>query len=308
MGGAAVARGGLSLGSLVAFYALLALLRGQVGIVLGTAPQVISGTESLDRLRGDSRRAGVRALPGRAKDRLLRSRGTADVRFAYRDGEPVLRGVDLEVTAAGQHVAVVGPNGSGKSTIVALALGFYRPERGAVLADGVPYDELDVRALRRRIGVVPQDPILFPGTIADNIAYGLPGLDMARVQDAARRATADAFIAGLPRGYDTAVGDEGDLLSGGQRQRIAIARALLREPALLILDEPTSGMDRQVVGELLAALSDLPGDPAILLIAHDPAVVDAADRVYAIDAGVLSAATPRRFAAAAPGPPPPSAG
>jgi ATP-binding cassette subfamily B protein len=286
VGGAAVADGRISLGSLVAFYALLALLRGQLGIVLATLPQVVSGTESLDRLEALLDEPAREPYDGSRRIDFDGAVALRDVHFAYREGEPILRGVDLEI-AAGERVAIVGANGSGKSTIASLLVGFYRPDAGAALASGVSYDELDMRELRRRIAVVPQDPILFPGTIADNIAYGVPGVDEARLREAARRATADDFITELPRGYETQVGDEGGLLSGGQRQRIAIARALLRDFALLIADEPTSAVDRAVVSVLLAGLRELPGDPAILLIAHDPAVVAEADRVYELDAGVL---------------------
>jgi ABC-type multidrug transport system fused ATPase/permease subunit len=286
VGGAAVGDGRITLGSLVAFYALLALLRGQLAIALVALPQVVSGTESLDRLEALLDEPAREPYHGSRRIDFDGAVALRDVHFAYRKGEPILRGVDLEI-AAGERVAIVGPNGSGKSTIAALLVGFYRPDVGGALASGVPYDELDMRELRRRIAVVPQDPILFPGTIADNIAYGVPDVDEALLRAAAQRATADDFIAQLPRGYETQVGDEGGLLSGGQRQRIAIARALLRDFALLILDEPTSAVDRAVVSALLAGLRELPGDPAILLIAHEPAVVAEADRVYELDAGVL---------------------
>ncbi len=286
VGGAAVADHSISLGSLVAFYALLALLRGQLGIVLSTLPSIISGTESLDRLEALLDEPAREPYSGTRRIDFDGSVSLRGARFAYREGEPVLRGVDLEV-GPGERVAIVGVNGSGKSTIASLLLGFHRPQEGAVLASGVPYDELDMRALRRRIAFVPQDPILFPGTIEQNIGYGLSDPDSEVVREAARRATADDFIRELPAGYDTQAGDEGDLLSGGQRQRIAIARALTREFDLLILDEPTSAVDREVVGRLLGELGELPGEPAILLIAHDPAVVAAAERVYELRDGIL---------------------
>jgi ABC-type multidrug transport system fused ATPase/permease subunit len=143
----------------------------------------------------------------------------------------------------------------------------------------VPYDELDVQALRRRIGFVPQRPILFPASIADNIAYGTGTVDAARVREAAEIATVDEFVDDLDHGYRTPVGDAGDLLSGGERQRIAIARALIREPAVLVLDEPTSSLDRQAMARVLANLGALAHEPAVLVITHDPALIDHAERV-----------------------------
>jgi ABC-type multidrug transport system fused ATPase/permease subunit len=136
------------------------------------------------------------------------------------------------------------------------------------------------------MAVVPEDPVLFPGTIAANIAYGAPDADPERIAEAARRATAGDFIERLPAGYDTPVGDEGGLLSAGQRQRIAIARALMRDPTLLILDEPTTSLDRESVADLLAELADVPGGAAVLVISHDPAVIAGADRVHRLEAGV----------------------
>lgn len=284
VGGAAVAQGSTSLGSLISFYALLALLRGQASTVLGTLPQAFSGGESLARLEAILDASDEQPYRGTGSPSLRRSLALRDVIFGYRDAEPILGGVTLELEA-GERVALVGRNGAGKSTVASLVLGLYRPRSGVVEADGVPYDELDIRALRRLIGFVPQDPILFPGTIADNIGYGADRPDLARIREAAGLATADEFIRDLPRGYDTPVGAEGGLLSGGERQRIAIARALLRSPALLILDEPTSSLDRDTVARLLVNLRALPHEPAVLLISHDAAVVDEADHVCMLQDG-----------------------
>ena len=183
-----------------------------------------------------------------------------DVSFAYDRDRPLLDGVSLTV-APGEVVALVGPNGVGKSTLARLLVGLLRPQAGRVLADGVPLEELDLRALRRRIAVVEQDPYILPGTIRDNLVYAAPHADEQQLREAVRLAGATAFVDGLPQGWQTPVGDDGLLLSGGQRQTIALARALARTPALLILDEPTTSLDDRAVGHLVALLRRLPGHP-----------------------------------------------
>ncbi len=268
----------MSIGSLVSFYTLLALLRAQGNAVLTTVPQVISGRESLARLAAILDAPEEHPYRGSRTPSLRRSLALRDVDFGYTDGTPVLQHLTLEVER-GEWLTLVGPNGAGKTTVAALLLGLYRPWRGHVTADGVPYDELDVQALRRRIGFVPQRPILFPASIADNIAYGTGTVDAARVREAAEIATVDEFVDDLDHGYRTPVGDAGDLLSGGERQRIAIARALIREPAVLVLDEPTSSLDRQAMARVLANLRALAHEPAVLVITHDPALIDHAERV-----------------------------
>jgi ATP-binding cassette subfamily B protein len=289
VGGAAVANGNTSLGSLISFYALLGLLRGQASQLLATAAQAISGGESLARLEEILEAEEHPVYAGRRRIEFEGGFALRDVAFAY-DDIPVLRGVDLEAMP-GEWVAVVGPNGAGKSTIASLVIGLYRPARGQLLADGIPYEELDMAALRARIGVVSQDPILFPGTVAENISYGQPSVDEARVRDALELASTAGGIESLAAGYETQIGDEGDLLSGGQRQSLALARALLRRPTLLLLDEPTSSLDRTAAPALLDTLRGLPWSPTLLLISHDSAVARAADRVYALDRGVLAPAS-----------------
>jgi ABC-type bacteriocin/lantibiotic exporter with double-glycine peptidase domain len=284
VGGTAVANGDMTLGSMLSFYALAALLRGPLGMIATVIPDVISGGESLARLQAILQADEAQPYDGARTPDAVLPLVIRSVHFGYRAGEPVLRGTSLEINP-GERVAIIGANGVGKSTIAALILGLYRPARGELLAAGVPFDEIDIKALRRQIAIVPEDPILFPGTIAENIAYGAPDADQGRVADAARRATAHGFIADLPAGYDTPVGDEGELLSSGQRQRIAIARALIRDPTLLILDEPTTSLDRESVSELMAELSDVPGDRAVLVISHDAEVVVGADRVHRLEAG-----------------------
>jgi ATP-binding cassette subfamily B protein len=281
VGGAAVARGSMSLGSLVSFYTLLALLRGQGNAVLATAPQVISGRESLARLAAILEAPDRQPYRGTRTPSLRRGLALREVDFGYAEDAAVLRRLTLELER-GEWLTLVGPNGSGKTTVAALLLGLYRPWRGTAEADGVPYDELDMRALRRSIGFVPQRPILFSASIAENIAYGTGDLGASRVREAARLATVDEFVGRLDRGYRTPVGDEGDLLSGGERQRIAIARALVREPAVLVLDEPTSSLDRQAMSQVLANLRTLAYEPAVLVITHDQTLIEDADRVVAL--------------------------
>jgi ATP-binding cassette subfamily B protein len=289
VGGLAVVDGQTSLGSLVAFYGLAALQRGQLSTIAVAVPQIVSAGESLARVREvleadqPSPYSG-REIPSRLLPVVLR-----DVHFAYQEEVPVLRGASMQVTG-GEMIAIVGPNGAGKSTIASLILGFYRPTSGSLLAAEMPYDTLDIRVLRQRVATVAQDPVLFSATVAENIGYGEPAADRTRIARAAQMAAADEFIAQLPDGYDTPIGDEGDLLSGGQRQRIAIARALLRAPELLILDEPTANLDRRSVADLLRMLQESASpERAVIVISHDPEVVVAADRVYSLRDGVLSA-------------------
>lgn len=287
VGGAAVADGTMSLGQLLSFYAILALLLRQVSLVQGGIPIVLGGTVPLERVQKILTAADAQPYTGTLPVDFQGSLQLEDVDFSYGD-EPLLRGIDLTIEP-GERVAILGPNGAGKSTLVSLVLGLYRPQSGRVLADGVRYDDLDVTALRRRIGVVLQDPLIFPGTIADNIAFGRPQASLDEIRRAARWATADAFIDDLPDGYDTQVGDEGALLSGGQRQRIATARALIGHPRLLVLDEPTTHLDDTTITTLLTNLSTFPGAPGILMITHDSVVARGADVIYVLRDGAIVA-------------------
>ncbi len=179
----------------------------------------------------------------------------------------MLQAINLTLSP-GQTVVVVGPNGSGKTTLLNLLLGFYRPQQGQLYADEQPFSQLDLIHLRRSIAVVSQDPVIFPGTIRENLTYGCPEVSFQRIIEAAHLATAHEFIEQLPQGYDTFVGDNGVLLSGGQRQRLAIARALLRQPKLLILDEPTNHLDATAVEQLMHHLKKL--DPRARDFDHQP--------------------------------------
>jgi len=210
-----------------------------------------------------------------------------DVRLTYPAAEtPAVDGVNLAIRA-GETVAFVGPNGSGKTSLLSLIPRLYDPDRGCVRIDGADIREVDLRSLRRQIGVVTQEVVLFRGTIADNIAYGVAGAARERVIDAARRAGAHEFIQDKPGGYDTIVGDQGLTLSGGQRQRLAIARAILRDPRILLLDEATSMIDadsERRIGEALSAFSE---GRTTLVVAHRLSTVRSADRIAVLEAGRL---------------------
>jgi subfamily B ATP-binding cassette protein MsbA len=195
-----------------------------------------------------------------------------------------LRGLNLEVKA-GEVVAVVGPSGAGKTTLVNLVARFYDATSGAVRIDGRDVRELDLASLRRMIGIVAQDTFLFNDTAAHNIAYGLPGTPLEKIREAAQSALADEFISRLPEGYDTVIGERGVKLSGGQRQRIAIARALLKNAPILILDEATSHLDTESERLVQRALSNLMRGRTVIVIAHRLSTIRSADKIVVLERG-----------------------
>lgn len=204
--------------------------------------------------------------------------------YASRPDMSVLHEVSFSAEP-GQRIALVGPSGAGKSTIASLVLRFYDPVAGAVLIDGQDARAYDLTALRDRMAIVPQEVLLFGGTIRENIAYGRPGASQDEVEAAARKANAHAFITSFPQGYDTVVGERGIQLSGGQRQRIAIARAVLKDPAILILDEATSALDSESERLVQEALDELMKGRTSLVIAHRLSTIRDADRILVLDKG-----------------------
>jgi ATP-binding cassette subfamily B protein len=222
--------------------------------------------------------------PGRGEIRFEQ----VGFRYPSRPDARALDGFDLHVRP-GETVAFVGPSGAGKSTVFQLLLRFYDPESGRILVDGVDLVRADPAAVRSRIGLVPQDTVLFAASARENIRYGRPGASDADVEAAARTAAADEFLRRLPEGYDTFLGERGTRLSGGQRQRIAIARAILRDPPILLLDEATSALDAESERLVQAALERLMQDRTTIVIAHRLATVLEADRIVVMDHGRIVA-------------------
>jgi subfamily B ATP-binding cassette protein MsbA len=209
------------------------------------------------------------------------------VDFRYGDGEWVLRDVDVTIPA-GKVVALVGASGAGKTSLVNLIPRFYDPSGGSVEIDSIDIAVVTLRSLRSQIGIVPQEPVLFGGSVRDNIAYGRPGAAMEDVEAAARAANAEEFIQDLPQGYETPVGERATNLSGGQRQRLAIARALLRDPRVLILDEATSALDAESEALVQEALQRLMQGRTTVIIAHRLSTIQGADRVLVLEDGRIA--------------------
>jgi ATP-binding cassette subfamily B protein len=256
--------------------------------VWGELAQASGATERMTELLATQ--PVVRA-PAQPKPLPSPPRGTVafrDVAFTYpsRPGVSALDGVSFSVER-GETVALVGPSGAGKSTILNLVLRFYDPDSGTVSVDGVSVSEADPQALRSRVALVPQDVLLFDDTILENIRYGRPGASEAEARKAAAAAHADGFIAALPQGYATRVGERGVSLSGGQRQRIALARAVLREAPILLLDEATSALDAESEAAVQQAIARISEGRTTLVIAHRLATVQRATRILVLDKGVI---------------------
>ena len=212
------------------------------------------------------------------------------VSFAYdnekNDKTYVLDHIDL-VIPKGKKVAIVGPSGAGKTTLADLLPRFYDPTGGEISIDGTPIKTMNINSLRRNIGVVSQNCILFNDTIANNITFGLKDVPLERIREAARIANADDFIMQMPQGYDTSVGDHGSALSGGQRQRISIARAVLRNPPILILDEATSALDNESQRAVQKALDGVMQNRTSIVIAHRLSTIENADIIIVMDHGKI---------------------
>ncbi|MFJ7065506.1 ABC transporter ATP-binding protein [Streptomyces sp. NPDC101115] len=293
LGGWLAYRQQITLGTFVAFSSYLASLVGPVrmlAMVLTVGQQARAGVERVLELidTEPSLQDGTKELPADAPATVEFD----DVSFAYEsaDGKssPVLEGFSLEIRP-GETVAVVGASGSGKSTVSLLLPRFYDVTRGAVLVGGHDVRELTLDSLRAAVGLVPEDSFLFSETVRANIAYGVPDATQEQIETAARAAQADRFVSELPDGYDTKVGEHGLTLSGGQRQRIALARAILTDPRLLVLDDATSAVDAKVEHEIHEALKSVMAGRTTLLIAHRRSTLGLADRIAVLDGGRLAA-------------------
>jgi ABC-type multidrug transport system fused ATPase/permease subunit len=290
VGGRQAIHGTITVGEFVAFYGYVVLLTSPVrmlGIALGMAQRAVaSGArvfEILDRRPRMTVPPGAPPLPageGRVEFR--------HVSFSYTDGSPALTDIDLDVPA-GRTVAIVGATGSGKTSLVALLPRLYDPTAGEVVIDGADVAEVDLGSLRREVGLVPDEAFLFSASIRENIAYARPDAPDADIEAAARRAGIHDFIAGLPDGYWTQVGERGLTLSGGQRQRVAIARALLKDPRILILDDATSSVDASTEAEIKSALRELMLGRTTFIIGHRLSTIALADEIVVLEDGRIAA-------------------
>jgi subfamily B ATP-binding cassette protein MsbA len=282
-------RGDLSLGHFMGFMTAALLIYTPLKSAATLQTQLQEGVAAASRVFGVIDRHVTLVELADAKPLKLEN-GEIEFRnvsYAYEPENAVLKGVSLTVPP-GRTVALVGPSGAGKSTLVNLTLRFFDPDGGKVLIDGQDIKHATIDSLREATALVTQDPVLFDDTIRANIAYGSKPVDEDQVIAAAKAAAAHDFIMGLPRGYDTRVGEAGGLLSGGERQRIAIARAIYKDAPILLLDEPTSSLDSEAEAKVQAALEVLMRGRTVLMIAHRLSTVKKADLICVLDQGRIA--------------------
>ncbi len=288
IGGNAVQAGSMTLGDFLMYISFTFLLAMPVIELTSIGTQITDALAGLDRIREvmdmtteDEEDASKLPLPN--------VKGTIDfenVEFEYDEGVPVLKGVGFH-SEAGQTTALVGSSGSGKSTILSLVLNFIQPKSGRVMIDGKDLQSVRLRDYRKHLGVVLQDNFLFDGSVMDNIRFSNPEADIDKIKEVCRVAHADEFIEKFPNGYDTIVGERGVKLSGGQRQRIAIARALLADPRILILDEATSSLDSESEALIQEGLNNLRQGRTTFVIAHRLSTIRSADQILVVEAGEI---------------------
>jgi len=286
IGGYYVTTGEFTSGDLIAFCISIGTLAMPLKAISRTIAQVRGGIASADRvfeIIDEPDELPMPEIPVVLSDMKGEIR-FENVSFEYEKGLPVLIDLNLNVKP-GERVAIVGVTGAGKSTIVDLILRFYDPVGGRILIDGVDLRELDIYDFRRRVGFVPQDPVLMKGTIGSNICYGLDGCPEEAIIGAARTAGIDDFISSLPRKYASEVGERGVTLSGGQRQRVAIARAIVRNPAILLMDEATSSLDSLVESQIQGAMNGAMRGRTSVVIAHRLSTIRESDRILVISKG-----------------------
>jgi len=282
-GGQAIVQGTLTVGVLVAFLTYMLMMTwplNMLGFIIGDVQRAVAAAkrlfEIIDQAPDSVDEPDAIDLPEVRGELEFR-----DVWFEYKPGKPVLRGVNLHVRP-GEKVLIVGPPGSGKSTLLRLAARLYKPTRGQILLDGVPLDRIRSSTLRRAIAYVPQEPFIFNRTIRENIAIGDPNAPPPAIERAARIAQIHDFIAGLPKGYDTLVGERGITLSGGQRQRLALARALVGDPKVILLDDPVSNLDARTEEALVRDLARALEGRTALIVSQRPSLARLADRIVVL--------------------------
>jgi ABC transporter fused permease/ATP-binding protein len=282
--------GTLSFGDLTAFVVYTVFVGGSMAGFADLFSQLQKTLGATQRVREILRDApesvAVTEEPVQEKNKLKGAVTFDRVAFSYPSRQEVHILKEVSITAApGEQIAIVGPSGAGKSTIAALLLRFYQPDEGHLYFDGIPANNIPLSQLRRQMALVPQDVMLFGGTIRENIEYGKPGATQPEIEEAARKANAHDFIMSFPEGYDTVVGERGIKLSGGQRQRIAIARAILKDPVILVLDEATSSLDSASESLVQEALDNLMKNRTSFVIAHRLSTIRNADKIIVLDKG-----------------------
>jgi ABC-type bacteriocin/lantibiotic exporter with double-glycine peptidase domain len=273
-GGLQVLDGSTTIGSLISFYVLLNIVSTYLKTIIGAVPVLIEGSASMASLmlilQNENKEVSAQKLVNFNESIKLKN-----VDFAY-DNHLVLKNIDLEIKKH-EVVGIFGPSGSGKSTLIKLILGIYSPSSGQISIDGTDIKELNLFEYRKKIGVLPQEPLFFPGTIHENLIYGMENLSAEAVVEMCKKCRIHDFINSLPKGYDSEIGNSGKKISGGQKQRIAIARALLRNPEILILDEPDNNLDEATIIEIIENIKSM--KITTIVISHNTSILPAVDQI-----------------------------